>query len=323
MNLQQIQAACTVARNGLNISAAAVSLNKSQSAVSRQIKELEIDLGLQIFLRTRNRVVGLTPQGESALQIIERMQDDMTALQKLSRSSSAAAEGEIRIATTHIYARYVLPKAIKTLSDRFPKIAAMLQQADPVQCREIIGRGAADIGIVTMTSNRVDSVVTIPAYKLPRCVVVPVGHPLIDLPAFTLAQLANYPIIAYPPPFSGRAIVRDTFAAAGLDPRIVCSATDADVSKAYVELGMGVAVLAMAAVDKVKDTGLVALDASHLFPPGILTFVFRKNGYVPHNVRAFIEILAPHLEMAQVLHAVSGAIVDQDAWTAKAPPLIT
>jgi DNA-binding transcriptional LysR family regulator len=258
---------------------------------------------------------------ESALQIIERMQDDMTALQKLSRSSSAAAEGEIRIATTHIYARYVLPKAIKTLSDRFPKIAAMLQQADPVQYREIIGRGAADIGIVTMTSNRVDSVVTIPAYKLPRCVVVPVGHPLIDLPAFTLAQLANYPIIAYPPPFSGRAIVRDTFAAAGWDPRIVCSATDADVSKAYVELGM--AVLAMAAVDKVKDTGLVALDAGHLFPPGILTFVFRKNGYVPHNVRAFIEILAPHLEIAQVLHAVSGAIVDQDAWTAKTPPLIT
>jgi LysR family transcriptional regulator, cys regulon transcriptional activator len=318
MYLEQLEGVYAIARTRYSISTAAESLGKSQSALSRQIKELELELGVQIFVRTRNKVVGLTLDGEKVLAIALRMRNALHELREISSGRSFEAPGEIRIATTHVYARYLLPPVIKRFSEKFPQVSLALQQSDPAQCRAIIAAGDADIGIVT-SEKEAESVVTIPIYKLPRCVIVPRGHPLTEMKKLTLAQLAKHPIIAYPVSFSGRSTLMEQFAAAGLTPRIVCSGTDADVCKSYVEIGMGVAVIARAAFDGQRDTRLVALKADHLFPSGVLTLVCRKNGYLTPATEAFLGILAPHVKVGQVLRAMKGADFDRDELTRTAP----
>jgi len=312
MYLEQLEAVCAVARTRYSMSAAAETLGKSQSGLSRQVKELELELGVQIFVRTRNKVVGLTPDGEKVLAVAHRMRSAAQELSAIGSGRSAEASGEIRIATTHVYARYLLPRVIRRFSESFPGVSLTLQHADPIQCRAMIAAGEADIGIVTTSERASESVVTIPIYRLPRCVIAPTGHPLTRVKKLTLAQLARHPIIAYPVSFSGRSTLMEQFAAAGLTPRIVCSGTDADVCKAYVEIGMGVAVLARAAYDPTRDRSLVAIPADHLFPSGVLMLVCRKNGYLSPTTEAFLSILAPHVQVGLVLRAMKGQQLDTD-----------
>jgi LysR family transcriptional regulator, cys regulon transcriptional activator len=319
MTLQQLEAICAIVRHRCNISAAAQALSRTQSGLSRQIKELERELGVQIFVRTRNKVVGLTHHGEKILGVSERVLREISTLEQIGADGCVEEGGEIRIATTHVHARYLLPETVRAFTQRFPRTALTLQQCDPDQCRDAIAAGNADLGIITMSQKAADTVVAIPAYKLSRCVIVPSGHPLARNEMLSLEELSEYPLIAYPTGFSGRSLVEDAFARAGLKPRIVCSATDADVCKAYVKLGMGVAVLAKIAFDPLADRGLVALDAGHLFQPGMLNVVFRKHGYMTRPLECFLSLFAPHLDRAFVLNAVEGAHVDRASLGRRAP----
>lgn len=319
MNLQQLEAVCGIARQRYNMSAAAEALGRSQSGLSRQVKELEIELGAQIFVRTRNKVVGLTPEGERILRVGQRVLHDLKALGQIAGEASAESTGEIRVATTHVYARYLLPGTIKAFAERFPGLSLTLQQCDPVQCRQTIAAGDADIGVITMSQKPADPIVTIPAYCMPRCVVVPTGHPLLREQTLTLKKLAEYPLIAYPATFNGRATVEAAFTAAGLKPRIVCSATDADVCKAYVQLGMGVTVLATLAFDPAADRGLVALDAGHLFRPSIVSLVFRKHGHLTRPLMSFISLFAPHISRELAQKAMAGADIERGRLVQRAP----
>jgi LysR family cys regulon transcriptional activator len=319
VNLQQLEAVCHIARHRYNISAAAEVLGRSQPALSRQIKELEAELGIRIFVRTRNKVVGLTRQGEKVLLLGQRILQDMRAVKQSGSEDSSEERGEICVATSHVHARYLLPETVKTFTRRHPGVALTLQQCDPVQCRDIIAAGDADVGISTLSPKPSDPVVTIPVYRLPRCVIVPSGHPLTGSRAITIRQLAEYPLIANPASFSGRTILEEAFARAGVTPRIVCSATDADVCKTYVGVGMGITVLATLAFDPAVDRGLVALDASHLFRPGVLNVAFRKHGYLSRPLEAFLSVFAPHLGGDLILRAMQGAEIDRARLSARAP----
>ncbi|MBM3356508.1 MAG: LysR family transcriptional regulator [Betaproteobacteria bacterium] len=319
MNIHQLQAVCNIARHRYNISAAAETLERSQSGLSRQVKELELELGVQIFLRTRNKVIGLTPHGERILRTAQRILQDLRTLEQIGEEEVAEEGGELRVATTHVHARYLLPGTVKAFARRFPRVALTLQQSDPVQCRDLIAAGEADVGIITMVQKVADPIVTIPAYRLPRCVIVPLGHPLVREQRPTLQILAEYPLIAYPATFSGRSIVERAFARAGLKPRIVCSATDADVCKAYVEVGMGIAVLAKVAFDSSADHRLAAIDAGHLFLPGILNLVLRKHGYLTRPLESFLAQFAPHIDRELILNAIDGADIERARLAERAP----
>ena len=319
MNLQQIQAICAVTRHRYNMSAAAKTLGRSQSVLSRQVKALELEVGTRIFVRTRNKVVGLTPEGQRVHRIGERVLLDLKSLGQIGEENSPEAGGELRIATTHVHARYLLPGAIKSFNARFPSIALTLQQCDPGQCRDMISAGEAEIGIITMATRTEAPIVTIPAYRIPRCVIAPKGHPLTRVSNLTLKDLANYPLVAYPSTFSGRTIVEEAFVSAGIKPRIVCSATDADVCKTYVELGMGVAILATVAFDPTTDRGLVAMDAGHLFRPGVLNLVFRKHGILTRPLESFVTLFAPHVPRDLMRAAMEGAAFDRNHLIREAP----
>jgi len=318
MNLQQIEALCGVVRNHFSISAAAEALNRSQPGLSRQIKEIEQELGIRVFSRTRNKVKALTPQGEEVFRIGQRVLRDIRNMQQIGNGSAREDTGELKIATTHVHARYSLPGVIRKFSLRYPDVLLTLRQGDPAQCADLVANGDADIGITT-ASRTSEEVVAIPIYKLTRSVIVARSHPLARDRRPTLKKLAAYPLVAYSPSFSGRSIVDEAFARAGVRPRVVCSAIDADVSKIYVEQGMGIAILASIAYDPARDRNLVAIDASHLFRPGMLHVVLRKHSYLHGRALAFMALYAPHIGASLMRSAMDGGEIDRQALAQKAP----
>jgi len=310
MNLHHLEAVVGIVRNGFSMSVAADALGRSQPTLSRQVQDLERELGVHIFERTRNKIAALTPKGEEILQIGQRIMRDMRNLAQLGDLDSTEVSGELRIATTHLHARYALPRVVKELATRFPSVTLTLQQGDPTQCCELLAAGNADIGISTVGRKISSEIVAIPAFLLPRCVIAPRDHPITREKTLTLNKIAAYPIVAYSVPFTGRWIVEEAFARAKLRPRIVCSAIDADVSKTYVELGLGIAVLARVAFDPVRDTGLVALDAGHLFAPSVLHLVFRKHSFLNRHARSFVSMFAPHIGECFIRNSINGVEFD-------------
>ena len=318
LNLALIEAVAAIVRANFSISAAAAALDRSQPTLSRQVQELERTLGVRVFARSRNKVAGLTPQGEEVLRIGQRLLRDAKNLAELGRGEQADA-GELKIATTHLHARYLLPRVMKAFAARTPGVTLTLRQGDPVRCCELVAAGEADLGVTTAAERVSPEIVTIPAYRLTRRVIVERGHPLTREKTLTLKKLAAFPLVAYSAPYSGRRIVDEAFARAGLRPRVVCSAIDADVSKTYVELGMGIAVLAGIAFDPARDRGLVALDADHLFGASILNLVLRRHAHVGRHALAFVRLLAPHLGPALLRRAAEGGDIDRARLAREAP----
>ncbi len=322
LNIAQLEAVCAIVRAGFNFSAAAAALSRSQPTLSRQIQDLERALGVRVFARTRNKVVGLTPKGEEILRIGQRILRDAKNLAEIGRAD-ANDSGELKVATTHLHARYLLPRVMKTFAARFAGVMLTLRQGDPVRCCELVAAGEADIGITTVGEKNPADIVTIPAYRVARCVIVQRGHPLTREKTLTLKKLAAFPLVAYSAPYSGRRIVDDTFARAGLKPRIVCSAIDADVSKTYVEIGMGIAILAAIAFDPARDRGLVAMDAGHLFGPSVLNLVMRRHAYLSRHALAFIGLFAPHVGAELIRKCVDGGDIDRARLAREAPVATT
>jgi LysR family cys regulon transcriptional activator len=317
MNLQQLKTVCEITRHRFSMSAAAAILHRSQPALSRQVSELEKEMGVRIFSRTRNKIVGLTPEGQEVLAIGQRITRELDALRQVG-AGVGIGTAELRIATTHTHARYSLPRVIKSFTEQSPNVLLNLQQGDPLQCCQLVAEGEVDIGITTEPDRLPRDIVTIPAYKLSRSVLAPKGHPICR-GKLTLQRIAEYPIIAYTRSPYGRWIFGEAFTEAGLKPRIALSAIDADVSKTYIALGMGIAVLASTSYDPVQDRQLVAVDADHLFRPGILALVFRRGSYVSRHAHAFLAIFAPHIASEIISRSVDGTIFDRHRLARNAP----
>ena len=267
MNFQQLRALRETVRRGLNLTAAAEVLFTSQPALSKQIRELEEELCVQLFVRHGKRYTQLTEAGEQILAAAERVLDETAALRKISEQFAAGHSGTLSIAATHTQARYVLPTVLARFRAEFPAMQFKLLQGNPQQVAEFVVHGDATFGLATETLDEHPSLDTRPAYAWRQCLIVPVGHPLADSGvAPSLSQLADQPLITYSREFAGRRGIDAAFAKGGLTPRVVLEAIDSDVIKAYVELGFGVGVIADIAVDVERDRGIVRLDASELFP---------------------------------------------------------
>lgn len=306
MNLKQLKALCEVIDCGYTISGAAQSMYRTQPSITRQIQELEKELGTKLFVRQRNKILGMTPQGREIEAIARRMLEDAKNMHRVSDDLSQVAAGEFSIATTHTQARYTLPPVIRKFMESHPRVKLTLRQGTPAQCYGLVAQGRADIAICTETQNQPEDVVVMPCYGLSRSVVTPPGHPLLRAKPLTLAAIAGYPIITYDEGFSARSIVDKAFADSSLTPNVVLSAIDADVSKAYVEMGLGIAILATIAFDARKDVNLRRLDAKRLLVPSTLGIVVRRNSYLRSYMIDFMRLFAPALKKSDVDDAVAG-----------------
>lgn len=295
MNLKQLRYISEVFRHGNHISAAAEALHTSQPGISKQIQMIEAELGFEIFLRRRNRIVGVTEPGQEAIAIAQRVLTEIENLKSLGDDFNAVGGGQLTVATTHTMARYVLPKIVEKFIRKYPTIRLGLRQGNPEQVCELLDAGEADIGIGPDTMRQFASLVAIPCFPLSRSVIAKSGHPILKAKALTLEEIARYPIITYDPTYSGRWKVMDAFRKAGIEPNVVFGSVDADVSKTYVELGLGIAILTTITYDKYHDRGLRARDASHLFEPSTTYVRLRANTYLRKFLLDFIHMLAPHV----------------------------
>lgn len=304
MNFQQLRIVRETVRRNFNLTEASNALFTSQSGVSKQLKDFEDELGVELFIRKGKRLLGLTGPGKELVGIVERMLLDATNLKRLAEQYSNREHGELSVATTHTQARYALPNVVTEFKRSFPKVHLKLHQGSPDEIARMLLNGLADIGVATEALADVSDLVSLPYYAWHHALIVPVGHPLESVFPLTLEAIAKHPIITYHAGFTGRARIDSAFASAGLAPDMVMSALDADVMKTYVELGLGIGIIASMAYDPARDTGLRLLDSSHLFPANMTRIAVRRGRYLRGFAYRFIELCTPSLSESEVANAL-------------------
>ncbi|WP_027865224.1 CysB family HTH-type transcriptional regulator [Massilia alkalitolerans] len=293
MNFQQLRSVREAARRDFNLTEVANALFTSQPGVSRQIRELEEELGVVIFERNGKRLTGLTPPGKGILKIVERLLVEAENLQQASAEFAAQDSGTLTVAVTHTQARYALPQVVQSFRNAFPGVRIALQQSAPEHIAEWVLSGKADIGIATEGLSAFPDLVSFPCYRWSHLIVAPEGHPIFtSSQPLRLEDLAEHPLITYDVGFTGRSHIDAAFVEAGLAPDIVLTAMDSDVIKQYVSLGMGVGIVASMAFDHGRDKGMRAIEASHLFAPNVTRLAVRKGSYLRAYAYHFIERFA-------------------------------
>jgi LysR family cys regulon transcriptional activator len=309
MKLQQLRYIWEVAHHDLNVSATAQSLFTSQPGISKQIRLLEDELGVEVFARSGKHLTHVTPVGETIIAMAGEILREAEKIKQVAQEYSNETEGSLSLATTHTQARYALPEVIGPFRDSYPDVSLHMNQGTPTQIAELAATGKADFAIATEGMDLFNDLVMMPCYRWNRSVVVPEDHPLVERArqpgGLTLEDVAAEPIVTYVFGFTGRSRLDDAFNAQGLTANVVFTATDTDVIKTYVRLRLGIGIIATMALDPIQDSDLVALDASHLFASSVTHIGFRRGTFMRRYMYDFISLFAPHLTREQVDAAVA------------------
>lgn len=316
MKLRQLHYIQEVAKRGLNVTAAADALFTSQPGVSKQVRLLEEELGVDIFVRNGKHIAEITPAGKRILEYTRKLLLEAENIRNIAEEFRATDKGELSLATTHTQARYALPPIIGAFRERYPQVALHLHQGSPQQIAKMAAEGTADFAIATEALEHFEQLVMLPCYHWNRSVLAPPDHPLAKKFGdgklkITLADIAAYPVITYTFGFTGRSKLDQAFAAHGLRPDVVLTAVDADVIKTYVRLGLGIGIVASMAWDPKQDADLVPISAEHLFEPSTTHIGFRQGMFLRGYMYDFIGQFAPHLSR-ELIDEVS-AITDAEA----------
>jgi LysR family cys regulon transcriptional activator len=310
MNFQQLRIIRETVKCNYNLTEVGNALFTSQSGVSKHIKDLEDELGIELFLRKGKRLLGLTDPGKELLIIVERMLIDTKNIKLLAEQFSQSDKGQLTVATTHTQARYILPQIVSNFKKEFPKVHLALHQGSPNEISELLLNGEADLAIATESLSQIPELVSFPFYSWHHAVIVTKGHPLEKIKTLKIEDLAEYPIITYHEGFTGRKLIDQTFLNANITPDIVMSALDADVIKTYVELGLGVGIIASMAYQKDRDTQLNILKSDHLFATNTTRIAVRRGHYLRGFAYKFIELCSANLNESEVKSALKP--VDQE-----------
>lgn len=303
MNFQQLRIIRETTRQNFNLTEVANALYTSQPGVSKHIKDLEEELGVELFVRKGKRILGLTEPGKDLMVFVERMLHDARNIKTLAEQYSQRDVGQLIVAATHTQARYVLPEVIAAFKKEFPHVHLKLHQGSPQEIADLLYSGDADVGIATEAIAAREGLVSFEYYHWHHSLVVPQGNPLQNEQAPSLEAIAQYPIITYHEAFTGRTAIDQVFKEAGLAPEVVLSALDADVIKTYVELGLGIGIVASMAFHPQKDSGLALVDCQHIFPRNTTRIAIRKGRYLRGFAYRFIELCSPELQESKVREA--------------------
>ncbi|WP_148255552.1 HTH-type transcriptional regulator CysB [Aidingimonas lacisalsi] len=296
MKLQQLRYIWEVTRHNLNVSATAQNLYTSQPGISKQIRLLEDELGVEIFARSGKHLTRVTPAGQAIIDLAGQVLRTTENIKQVAQEHSDERRGSLSVATTHTQARYALPPVIRAFREKYPDVALHMQQGTPKQIAQMVSEGLADFAICTESLELFSDLILLPCYRWNRCVLVPQDHPLAKLDTLTLETLAEYPLVTYVFGFTGRSQLDDAFRAKDLVPNVVLTAADADVIKTYVRLGLGVGIVAHMAYDPAVDSDLVALDASHLFESSTTKIGIRRGTFMRGYMYDFLRGFAQHLD---------------------------
>ncbi|MGC1953864.1 MAG: HTH-type transcriptional regulator CysB [Gammaproteobacteria bacterium] len=300
MTLRQLRYLTKIVRHRLNVTAASASLYTSQSGVSKQIRLLEQELGVEIFERSGKHFTRVTPAGETIIKMANRALIEIEGIREAAREVGDPNTGSLSIATTHTQARYALPPVIHRFIRRYPRVILHIHQGNPAQILEMTADATVDLAILTEPLSYADKLVMMPCYRWHRAVVTPCDHPLREEESLTLEAVAEYPLLTYVFGFTGHSQLDMAFRSRGLTPNVVFTATDADVVKTYVRIGLGIGIIAKMAYDARTDADLCVLDARHLFGSSVTKIGFRRGLVLRRYMLDFIELFAPHLSQSVV-----------------------
>jgi len=301
MKLQQLKYLLAIVDNGLNITAAAERMYTSQPGVSKQLKLLEEELGMQLFTRKGKSLGGITPAGHQVIDRARIIMREVDNIRSLASDYFQEEEGSLSIATTHTQARYVLPEIVSEFRKRFPKVGLNLHQGTSEQIADMISANDIDFAIATGSTDLFTDLMLVPSYRWDRSIVVPKGHELTNLDRkITLSDLAEFPLVTYVFSFGGQSSLKRAFADEGLEPDVVFTARDADVIKTYVRMGLGVGIVASMAADCADKKDLQVIDAEGLFPRSTTWIGYRKNAVLRRYMVDFIQLFASHLTPSQL-----------------------
>ncbi|UNH37552.1 HTH-type transcriptional regulator CysB [Moellerella wisconsensis] len=305
MKLQQLRYIVEVVNHNLNVSSTAEGLYTSQPGISKQVRMLEDELGIQIFGRSGKHLTHVTPAGEEVIRISRDVLSKIDAIRSVAGEHTYPDRGSLYIATTHTQARYALPPVIKTFIERYPQVSLHMHQGSPTQIAEDVCKGNSDFAIATEGLHLYSDLIMLPCYHWNRCVVVPKDHPLANKKDLTIRDIAEYQIVTYTHGFTGRSELDVAFEQEQLTPKIIFTATDADVIKTYVRLGLGIGIIASMAVDPVQDSDLVTIDMRDKFSYSTTKIGFRRSSFLRSYMYDFMWRFAPHLTRDVVDKAVS------------------
>ncbi|SFN55016.1 HTH-type transcriptional regulator CysB [Xenorhabdus japonica] len=305
MKLQQLRYIVEVVNHNLNVSSTAEGLYTSQPGISKQVRMLEDELGIQIFARSGKHLTHVTPAGEEIVRISREVLSKIDSIRSVASEHTYPDRGSLYIATTHTQARYALPPIIKGFIERYPNVSLHMHQGSPTQIAEEVCKGNSDFAIATEALHLYSDLIMLPCYHWNRSIVVTKEHPLANKQSVTIEELAEYPIVTYTFGFTGRSELDVAFERAGLKPKIVFTATDADVIKTYVRLGLGVGVIASMAVESTQDSDLVRIDMSGKFSYSTTKIGFRRSSFLRSYMYDFIWRFAPHLTRDVVDKAIA------------------
>ncbi len=315
MKLQQLRYLLAIVDNGLNITAASERLHTSQPGVSKQIRQLEEELGLQLFVRKGKSLAAVTAGGEEVIARARKVVQEVENIRAVAANAHRETEGTLSIATTHTQARYILPDVVQGFRERYPNVSLELHQGTSEQIADLLEARAVDFAIASGGQELFADLVLLPCYRWDRTILVPRDHELArseEVP--TIRSLARYPLVTYVFSFSGESSLKQAFAAEGLEPDVVFTARDADVIKTYVRMGMGVGIVAAMAHDCADREDLIAIDAAGLFPRSTTWIGFRRDTVLKRYMHDFMRLFAPHLtdeRVARCLAAPDQAAVDE------------
>jgi LysR family cys regulon transcriptional activator len=304
MTLRQLRYLCEIARQSLNISAAAAALHTSQPGVSRQIQLLERELGLELLVRRRNRVHALTPAGRTILEVSQRLLNEADNIRLVAQDLRAIGKGRLALATSHLHARYTLPVPLKAFSRQYPDVRLHVLQADADDIPGLILSGEADIGVSTELSSERPGLTLLPSTTLRRSLIMPPGHALARRKRVTLADISRFPLVGYHQRSRGGQIIARTLRERGLEAHYVVSASDTDVIKAYVAEGLGIAIVPSIALAPTADPELHVVDVTELFPHSSMTISLRRDAYPPRHLTDFIGMIVPRLTRDNIYDAL-------------------
>lgn len=304
MKLQQLRYIVEVLNHNLNVSATAESLYTSQPGISKQVRMLEDELGIQIFERSGKHLTNVTTAGHEVIEIARAILAQVDSIKAVANEYTLPDRGKLSIATTHTQARYALPSKISKFMQRYPQVSLHMHQGSPEQISALAAKGNADFAIATEALHLYQDLIMLPCYHWNRSIIVPKEHPLATATNVSIEQLAALPIVTYVHGFTGRSELDRAFNDAGLTPNVVFTATDADVIKTYVKAGLGVGVVASMAFDPATDDGLIAIPAQHLFAASTTKIGFRKGTFLRGYMYDFLEAFAPHLTKSVVEEAM-------------------
>ncbi|MER2471936.1 HTH-type transcriptional regulator CysB [Photorhabdus laumondii] len=305
MKLQQLRYIVEVVNHNLNVSSTAEGLYTSQPGISKQVRMLEDELGIQIFSRSGKHLTHVTPAGEEVVRISREVLSKVDAIRSVASEHTYPNRGSLYIATTHTQARYALPPVIKGFIERYPQVSLHMHQGSPTQIAEAVSKGSADFAIATEALHLYEDLIMLPCYHWNRTLVVTSDHPLAGKESVSIEELAEYQLVTYTFGFTGRSELDVAFDKVGLKPKIVFTATDADVIKTYVRLGLGVGVIANMAVDPVQDNDLVCIDMRDKFSYSTTKIGFRRSSFLRSYMYDFMWRFAPHLTRDVIDQAVA------------------